>query len=104
MPYSNPWFWLFILGFVLITGLVAGSYPAFYLSTYKPISVLKGTFRTAYNLVSIRKVLVVFQFCFAIVFIICTVIIYRQINYASKRDPGYNRDHLAFAYVNGKIN
>jgi ABC-type antimicrobial peptide transport system permease subunit len=104
VPYDNPYFWLAIIGFALITGLIAGSYPAFYLSTYKPISVLKGTFRTAYNLVSIRKVLVVFQFCFAIVFIICTVVIYRQINYVSKRDPGYNRDHLAFAYINGKVN
>src|SRR5258708_923197 len=104
VPYDNPYFWFAIIGFVLITGLIAGSYPAFYLSTYKPISVLKGTFRTAYNLVSIRKILVVFQFCFAIVFIICTVVIYRQINYASKRDPGYNRDHLAFAYINGNVN
>jgi putative ABC transport system permease protein len=104
VPYNNPYFWLAIIGFAVITGLIAGSYPAFYLSTYKPISVLKGTFRTAYNLVSIRKILVIFQFCFAIVFIICTVIIYRQINYASKRDPGYNRDHLAFAYINGNVN
>jgi ABC-type antimicrobial peptide transport system permease subunit len=104
VPYQNPYFWLAIVGFTVITGLIAGSYPAFYLSAYKPISVLKGTFKTAYNLVSIRKVLVVFQFCFAITFIICTVIIYRQINYASKRDPGYNRDHLAFVYINGNVN
>jgi ABC-type antimicrobial peptide transport system permease subunit len=104
VPYDNPYFWLSILGFVLITGFIAGSYPAFYLSAFKPISVLKGTFKTAYNLVSVRKVLVVFQFCFAIIFIICTVIIYRQINFASKRDPGYNRDHLAFAYINGDVN
>lgn len=104
LPYDQPYFWAALLGFVLITGLIAGSYPAFYLSTYKPISVLKGIFKTTYNLVSVRKALVVFQFCFAIVFIICTTVIYRQINYASKRDPGYNRDHLAFAYVNGEIN
>ena len=104
VPYDNPYFWLAIGGFVLITGLIAGSYPAFYLSTYRPISVLKGTFRTAHSLVSVRKVLVVFQFCFAIVFVICTVVIYRQIGYASSRDPGYNRDHLAFAYINGRVN
>ncbi|MBS1665268.1 MAG: ABC transporter permease [Bacteroidetes bacterium] len=104
IPYAKPYFWFALVGFVLLTGLIAGSYPAFYLSTYKPISVLKGVFKTSYNLVSVRKVLVVFQFCFAIVFIICTAVIYRQINYVSKRDPGYNRDHLAFAYVNGEIN
>jgi putative ABC transport system permease protein len=104
VPYGSPLFWLWIAGFTLITGLIAGSYPAFYLSTYKPISVLKGSFKTAYNLVNIRKILVVFQFCFAITFIICTAVIYRQINYASKRDPGYDRDHLAFAYINGNTN
>ena len=104
VPYADPRFWLGIVGFILFTGLIAGSYPALYLSSYKPISVLKRSFRTAYNLVSIRKVLVVFQFSFAIAFIICTIVIYRQINYGNKRDPGYNRDHLAFAYAKGEIN
>jgi ABC-type antimicrobial peptide transport system permease subunit len=104
VPYRNPYFWLGILGFALFTGLIAGSYPAFYLSTFRPISVLKGTFKTSYNLVSVRKILVVLQFSFAITFIICTIIIYRQINYGAKRDPGYNRDHLAFIYVKGAMN
>lgn len=104
VPYGNPWFWLGILGFAIFTGLIAGSYPAFYLSTFRPISVLKGTFKTSYNLVSVRKVLVVLQFSFAITFIICTIIIYRQINYGAKRDPGYNRDRLAFVYMKGEVN
>jgi putative ABC transport system permease protein len=104
VPYGNLWFWLGISGFALFTGLIAGSYPAFYLSTFRPINVLKGTFKTSYNLVSIRKILVVLQFSFAITFIICTIIIYRQINYGAKRDPGYNRDRLAFVYVKGAMN
>jgi len=104
VPYGNPWFWLGILGFAIFTGLIAGSYPAFYLSTFRPISVLKGTFKTSYNLVNVRKILVVLQFSFAITFIICTIIIYRQINYGAKRDPGYNRDRLAFVYVKGAMN
>ncbi|MDP4246240.1 MAG: ABC transporter permease, partial [Bacteroidota bacterium] len=104
VPYNDPWFWMGVAGFALVTGLIAGSYPAIYLSTYKPISVLKGSFKTVYGLVSLRKILVVFQFCFAITFIICTAFIYRQINYGSKRDPGYDRDHLAFAYINGNTN
>jgi ABC-type antimicrobial peptide transport system permease subunit len=104
VPYGNPKFWLGITGFAIFTGLIAGSYPAFYLSTFRPISVLKGTFKTSYNLVSIRKVLVVLQFSFAITFIICTIIIYRQINYGAKRDLGYNRDRLAFVYVKGAMN
>jgi len=104
IPYTNGWFWAAFIGFVLFTGVIAGSYPAFYLSTYRPISVLKGSYKTAYNGVGIRKVLVVFQFIIAIVFIICTTVIYRQINYAVHRDPGYNRDHLAFAYIKGETN
>ena len=104
VPYGNPGFWLGILGFALFTGLIAGSYPAFYLSTFRPISVLKGTFKTSYNLVSVRKILVVLQFSFAITFIICTIIIYRQINYGAKRDPGYNRNRLAFVYMKGEVN
>jgi putative ABC transport system permease protein len=104
VPYQNPYFWMGIMGFALFTGLIAGSYPAFYLSTFRPISVLKGTFKTSYNLVSVRKILVVLQFSFAITFIICTIIIYRQINFGSNRDPGYKRDHLAFVYVKGEMN
>jgi ABC-type antimicrobial peptide transport system permease subunit len=104
IPYTNRVFWLSIIGFILITGIIAGSYPAFYLSAYRPIAVLKGTFKAAYNSINIRKVLVVLQFSFAITFIICTIIIYRQIDYGRKRDPGYNRDHLAFVYVKGDMN
>jgi putative ABC transport system permease protein len=104
VPYENPKFWLGISGFALFTGLIAGSYPAFYLSTFRPISVLKGTFTTSHHFFSIRKILVVLQFSFAITFIICTIIIYRQIEFGSKRDPGYNRNHLAFVYVKGEMN
>ncbi|HXB95565.1 MAG TPA: ABC transporter permease, partial [Puia sp.] len=104
VPYGDPYFWLDIAVFIVLTGVIAGSYPAFYLSGFRPITVLKGSFPKAYHLFSVRKILVVFQFSFAIVFIICTIVIYRQINYGRVRDPGYNRDHLAFAYVKGDMN
>lgn len=104
IPYKNPVFWLYFIGFILLTGIIAGSYPSIYLSAYQPISVLKGTFKAVYNSINIRKVLVVLQFSFAITFIICTIIIYRQIDYGRKRNPGYNRDHLAFVYVKGEMN
>ena len=66
IDFSNVYFWFTAIGFVLFTGLLAGSYPAFYLSSYQPVKVLKGTFKAAHSLVTPRKVLVVIQFSFAI--------------------------------------
>jgi hypothetical protein len=86
---------------VVLTGMIAGSYPAFFLSSYKPVKVLKGTFKAAHALVTPRKVLVVLQFTFAIVLIICTIIITNQIKYAQQRDTGYSKDKLV--YVNLQV-
>lgn len=101
IPYNNPVFWLSGLLFVLLTGIVAGSYPAFFLAAYKPVKVLKGTFKAAHALVTPRKILVVLQFTFAIVLIICTIIITRQINHAQKRDVGYDRNQLVYMHIQG---
>lgn len=101
IPYSNPYFWLSAAGFILLTGIVAGSYPAFYLSAFKPVRVLKGSFKAAHTLP--RKALVVLQFTFAIIFITCTLIIYRQIDHAQKRDLGYDKDNLVFVYAKGDV-
>ncbi|MBB1284242.1 ABC transporter permease [Flavisolibacter sp. BT320] len=103
IPYSNLIFWLSGLLFVLLTGIVAGSYPAFFLAAYKPVKVLKGTFKAAHALVTPRKILVVLQFTFAIVLIICTIIITRQINHAQKRDAGYDRNQLVYMFIQGGI-
>jgi hypothetical protein len=103
IPYSNPWFWVSGICFILFTGLLAGSYPAFYLSAYRPINVLKGYFKSAHALVTPRKILVVVQFSFAIAFIICTFVIYRQINFMSQRKTGYDKNNLAFVYIKGEI-
>jgi putative ABC transport system permease protein len=103
IPYDDPYFWLIAVAFILLTGLLAGSYPAFYLSSYRPIKVLKGTFKAVNALVTPRKVLVVVQFSFAIILIICTMIIYRQIRYGKQRDPGYNMDRLVYIYNKGNI-
>ncbi|HEY6899606.1 MAG TPA: ABC transporter permease [Puia sp.] len=103
IPYGDPMFWLSGAGFIIFTGLLAGSYPAFYLSAFRPINILRGHFKTIHALVTPRRVLVVFQFTFAITFIICTIVIYREVSYVLHRDTGYNRKDLAFVYVKGDM-
>lgn len=92
LPFSEPVFWVGGLGFALITGLISGSYPALYLSSFNAIQALKGTFQTALSAVFFRKVLVVFQFTISVTLIIGTIIISQQISYASERPLGYDFD------------
>ncbi len=94
MPWTNGYFWSASLVFVLITGLLAGSYPAIYLSSFNPINTLKGQFRTGRNATTPRKVLVVFQFCISVILIIATMIVYQQIQHAKDRPVGYDREGL----------
>ncbi|GAB3916412.1 ABC transporter permease [Larkinella terrae] len=94
VPWANPSFWLASLGFTLLTGFVAGSYPALYLSSFQPVKVLKGVIRVGRFASVPRKVLVVIQFTVSVTLIISTSIVYRQIQYAKNRPIGYNRDGL----------
>jgi putative ABC transport system permease protein len=83
-----------ILAIVAITGLIAGSYPALYLSGFKPIDVLKSTFRTSASGLWVRKGLVVLQFCLSFVFIVGVLIVYKQVRYIQTRDMGFNKDNI----------
>ncbi len=100
VPWASPLFWAITAGFTLITGIVSGSYPAFYLSGFKPIKVLKGTFRVGRFASVPRKVLVVIQFTVSIILIIGTIIVYRQVQFAKNRPVGYAREGLISIVMN----
>ncbi len=103
IPFGSIYTWLTAIGFILFTGILAGSYPAFFLSSFQPVKVLKGTFKKAHALVTPRKVLVVLQFSFAIILIICTIIVKQQIDYAKDRETGYDKKNLVYHYITGDI-
>jgi ABC-type antimicrobial peptide transport system permease subunit len=103
LDYGNLNFWVGGLGFILITGIIAGSYPAFFLSSFNPSRVLKGTFKSANALITPRKLLVVLQFTFAIILIICTSIVKQQIDHAQNRQLGYAKDHLVYHHLTGDL-
>ncbi len=92
IPWTNALFWIAGIAFTLLTGLIAGSYPALYLSSFNPVKVLKGTFRVGRFASVPRKVLVVLQFTISLALIIGTIIVYSQVQYSKNRPIGYNRD------------
>jgi len=94
IPWSNPFFWLAGLGFSIITGLIAGSYPAFYLSSFKPVKVLKGSFKAGKLAAVPRQVLVVLQFSVSVALIIGTIVVFRQVQFSKSRSVGYTREGL----------
>ena len=91
---SNPLHIIALLSIAIVCGLVAGSYPALYLSSFNPVFVFKGLKMKSGSASLIRKGLVVFQFTISIVLIICTIIIYQQVQHVKNRDLGYNKDNL----------
>lgn len=91
---STPWVIPVLVLFGLFTGLLAGSYPAFYLSSFNPVAVLKGRFTSGKKSISLRSVLVVFQFFISISLIICTTIVFNQLNYIRHIKLGYDKDQV----------
>ena len=100
LPYTDPFFWLITLPFTLFTGLISGSYPALYLSGFRPTQVLTIRYRSTNTASIARKSLVVLQFTVSVTLIIATANIYRQNEYAKARPIGYNRDGLIAIRMN----
>ncbi len=87
-------FWLALFGLVVTTGLIAGSYPALFLSSLNPVKVLKGSLKFGTGTTLFRQGLVVFQFALSIVLITGMIVIYKQVNYIQSKNLGYDRDNL----------
>ncbi|MEM1338805.1 MAG: ABC transporter permease [Bacteroidota bacterium] len=100
---TRPAFWLMGLLLVLFTGILAGSYPALFLSAFKPAAVLKGTFQKVNSLITPRKVLVVLQFAVAIILITATIIVKQQVAKAQDRQLGYAKDKLVYTVMEGDM-
>ncbi|MGY0037879.1 ABC transporter permease [Pedobacter sp. NJ-S-72] len=90
VSYSNFYIWAGLISVVLLTGLIAGSYPAFYLSSFNPVQILKkkGT-KNRGQFISLRQILVIGQFSFAVILIIAATVIYQQIQFIKDRPVGY---------------
>jgi ABC-type antimicrobial peptide transport system permease subunit len=94
IDFTSPYFWVASLIFIVIIGFISGSYPAFYLSAFNPTRVLKGKIQIGKRAITPRKILVVFQFAFATFLIASTLVVYKQIQHAKKRDLGYEQENL----------
>jgi len=103
LDFQSWEFWVFSILLVGLTGLISGSYPAFYLSSFQPIKVLKGSVTSGRNAGLPRKILVTLQFAFSIFLIVATLLIYEQIDMVKNRDLGYNQENLINIELNDEL-
>jgi ABC-type antimicrobial peptide transport system permease subunit len=100
---DDPTFWLSISGLLFVTGFLSGSYPALYLSSFKPIRILKGLPKFSTSALWFRKGLVVFQFALSIILIIGTIVVSKQVNYIQTTNLGYARENLLYIPLEGDL-
>ncbi|HEX8038506.1 MAG TPA: ABC transporter permease [Chryseosolibacter sp.] len=104
IDYRSPDYWTVIVAVTVFAGLLAGSYPAFVLSSFRPLRVLKGNYISATSGAMVRRTLVVFQFAFTIVLAIATLVVKQQIDHAQGRETGYLQEGLIYHNLNGDLN
>ncbi|HTL09007.1 MAG TPA: ABC transporter permease [Chitinophagaceae bacterium] len=102
-PFTNSIFWMQLLVLLIITGVLSGSYPALFLSSFNPATVLKGTMKFSSGATLFRKGLVVFQFVLSIVLIVGTIIVSQQVKYIQHKNLGYDRENLIYIPVEGDL-
>jgi hypothetical protein len=102
LDFTNLSITFAFIGVVLFTGITAGSYPALFLSAFQPITGIKGLFFSAPRGAVLRKTLVIVQFTLAAILIIRTIIVYSQLNYMQRKDPGLDKEHLVYLLMEGE--
>lgn len=103
IDFSNSQFVFGLVAIVLLTGLISGSYPALFLSAFKPVSVLKSIIQTGKKGASFRRILVVIQFSLSILLIIGTTVIYRQLRYIRNKELGFDKENIVFIPIKENI-
>lgn len=103
LPVNQPLFWATLAGLLLLTSLVAGSYPALFLSSLNPNRILKGSLRFSLKAMFFRQGLVVFQFGLSMLLIVGTIVTYRQMHYVQTKNLGFNREHLIYVPIEGEL-
>lgn len=101
--FTNSWIWIGLLGITFVTGVVAGSYPALFLSAFHPVKVLKGSLAVGSRGSRFRKILVVTQFILTILLIIGTIFIYNQVSFMRNQKLGYDEEHLVYMGLRGDM-
>ena len=103
LPLREPFFYVFLFGLILLTGILAGSYPALFLSSLRPVRILKGSFQFSFGAAIFRKGLVVFQFVLSMLLLISTVVISRQTDYIQNKKLGYDKENVLYIPIEGAL-